>query len=181
MAKKKSRAAPDRGLEARLNDTIARCLWEPGGDPDDPLLATAADAYKILKEKGLKVRSEESVVRCLRGENIEEEDYLADMDQPPAVTPTPKEAAAPAEQPPATALPVRRLVLKCNTTSLERQVELLSNSADGLRSASADGMLSNVADVLDQVHGILEEVCNVFDEAEIVEESEAPGDGRRDT
>lgn len=77
--------------QERLNNMISRCLWEPAGDPDDGDLASAADAYILLKQKGLEVDGEDSVVRTLRRDNVYDEDFLASMDNPPPIVEEPEE------------------------------------------------------------------------------------------
>lgn len=71
--------------QERLNAIISRSLWEPGGDPNDDQLSAAADAYILLKEKGLEVDGEDSVVRQLRRDNVYEDDFLSEMENPPEI------------------------------------------------------------------------------------------------
>ena len=79
--------------QERLNVIISRSLWEPSGDPDDTDLAAAADAYILLKEEGLEVEGEDSVVRVLRRDNVYEDDFLSEMDNPPEITEEDDEAS----------------------------------------------------------------------------------------
>jgi hypothetical protein len=71
--------------EERLNAIISRSLCELPGDPDDNDLQAAADAYILLKQKGLNVDGEHLVVRQLRRDNVYEDDFLSEMNDPPEI------------------------------------------------------------------------------------------------
>jgi hypothetical protein len=68
-----------RFVEKELNKIISRCLWEPSGDPDRPLLKRAACAFMLLKIHNLRITVDPhaEAEEVLRGQNCEGEDFLA--------------------------------------------------------------------------------------------------------
>lgn len=66
-----------KNLQKTLNTIISNSLWAPRGDPVFEQLASAAEAYKMLKQNKLKVDGEEDVIRTLTKDNLYNEDFLS--------------------------------------------------------------------------------------------------------
>jgi len=60
-----------------LNGVISSSLYDPGGDPIDENLWSAAYAFAALYEFGLDVDDRDDVEISLRGENVCEHDFLS--------------------------------------------------------------------------------------------------------
>lgn len=189
-AKKAGKAATDKGLQVRMNNIISENLWAPRGDPYDPMLTAAADAYKVLKERGLTVNSEQEVVNTLRRDNIEEVDYLKDVpgalaatENPPEPgSETPEEHAARLARPPSpygsnAVGELRKLLggkkpVKFNTSRLQRIADTFYQNANQLQTVPFGEVQGILTDLFNEVHAVFEELISVLDDAS--EEDDAP-------
>lgn len=69
-----------RSISELLNTVIPSSLFGPCGDPTEPNLRAAANAFVALRELGLPIKFKDEVERTLRTDNICDEDFLAPHD-----------------------------------------------------------------------------------------------------
>ena len=61
-----------------LNNIVSNSICGPGGDPDSVHLQAAANAIRIADQLGIEIQSREGWEMTLRGQNICEQDFLAE-------------------------------------------------------------------------------------------------------